>query len=69
MIIRAGAFLLLCCMVITGYSQTGFMTPKFKVMQLTHNNGGYTIHNTQCSLPDDQGIVFDARNDDTLIKC
>ena len=36
-------------------------------MQLTHGNGGHTIHNTECFSPDDQWIVYDTRNNDTLI--
>ncbi len=36
-------------------------------MQLTHGNSGHTIHNTQCFSPDDQWIVYDTRNYDTLI--
>lgn len=36
-------------------------------MQLTHDKGGHTIHNTQCFSPDDQWIVYDTRNNDTLI--
>ncbi|MEO8415553.1 MAG: DUF3748 domain-containing protein, partial [Ginsengibacter sp.] len=36
-------------------------------MQLTHDNGGHTIHNTQIFSPDDQWIVYDTRNYDTLI--
>ena len=36
-------------------------------MQLTHGNSGHTIHNTECFSPDDQWIVYDTRNNDTLI--
>jgi len=36
-------------------------------MQLTHGNNGHTIHNTECFSPDDQWIVYDTRNNDTLI--
>lgn len=36
-------------------------------MQLTHDNSGHTIHNTQCFSPDDQWIVYDGRNNDTMI--
>src|SRR6185312_16960448 len=60
----------LCLYTVTfpAYSQSSFLfSNQFKVMQLTHNNGGHTIHNTQCFSPDDQWIVFDTRNYDTLI--
>lgn len=36
-------------------------------MQLTYDNGGHTIHNTECFSPDDQWIVYDTRNNDTMI--
>ena len=36
-------------------------------MQLTHDNSGHTIHNTQCFSQDDQWIVYDTRNNDTMI--
>ena len=36
-------------------------------MQITYNDGGHTIYNTQCFSFDDQWIVYDARNDDSLI--
>ena len=36
-------------------------------MQLTFDNGGHTIHNTECFSPDDQWIVYDTRNNDTMI--
>lgn len=38
-----------------------------KVIQLTHDNSGHTIHNTQCFSHDDEWIVYDTRNDDTKI--
>ena len=37
-------------------------------MQLTFDNSGHTIHNTECFSPDDQWIVFDTRNNDTMIS-
>ncbi len=40
---------------------------QFKSMQLTHGNGGHTIHNTQCFSPDDKWIVYDTRNADSMI--
>lgn len=39
-----------------------------KVLQLTRDNSGHTIHNTQCFSPDGQWIVFDTRNNDALIQ-
>ena len=36
-------------------------------MQLTHDSVGHSIHNTECFSPDDQWIVYDTRNDDTMI--
>src|SRR5690554_1493053 len=40
---------------------------KFGETQLTFDNKGHTIHNTQVFSPDDQWIVYDTRNADTLI--
>lgn len=31
------------------------------------DSGGHTINNTQCFSPDDQWIVYDTRNNDTMI--
>jgi len=57
-----------CFPVLCGYSQSSFFTTdQFKIMQLTHGNSGHTIHNTECFSPDDQWIVYDTRNNDTLI--
>lgn len=39
----------------------------FKEVQLTHDNGGHTLHNTQCFSKDDQWLVFDTRNQDDQI--
>ena len=36
-------------------------------MQLTFENSGHTIHNTQCFSHDDKWIVYDARNNDTML--
>ena len=57
-----------CFPVLSGYSQSSFFTnDQFNTMQLSHGKGGHTIHNTECFSPDDQWIVFDTRNNDTLI--
>ena len=57
-----------CSAILQAYSQPQFLSgKKFKVMQLTYDNGGHTIHNTECFSPDDQWIVFDTRNNDTMI--
>jgi hypothetical protein len=40
---------------------------QFKIMQLTHDNSGHTIHNTQCFSQDDEWIVYDTRNNDAMI--
>ena len=39
----------------------------FKLMQLTHNDGGHTLHNTECFSPNDEWIVYDTRNADSMI--
>lgn len=36
-------------------------------MQLTYDEQGHTLHNTQVFSPDDQWIVYDSRNKDTEI--
>ena len=57
-----------CSTILQAYSQSPFLSEKkFTVMQLTHDNGGHTIHNTECFSPDDQWIVYDTRNNDTMI--
>lgn len=57
-----------CCTILQAYSQSPTLSEKkIKIMQLTHDNGGHTIHNTECFSPDDQWIVFDTRNNDTMI--
>ena len=40
---------------------------QFKPMQLTHGNIGHTLHNTQCFSPNDEWIVYDTRNADSMI--
>lgn len=40
---------------------------QFKLMQLTHGSGGHTIHNTQSFSPNDEWIVYDTRNADSMI--
>ena len=57
-----------CLSVLSGFSQSLFLThDQFKIMQLTHDNSGHTIHNTQCFSQDDEWIVYDTRNNDTMI--
>lgn len=57
-----------CLSVLSGFSQSSFLTrDQFKIMQITHDNGGHTIHNTESFSPDDQWIVYDTRNNDTMI--
>lgn len=62
-------FLLAACIaVLTGFSQSSFSNPdQFKTMQITFDHSGHTIHNTECFSPDDQWIVYDTRNHDTMI--
>ncbi len=45
----------------------GIFNRHFKMMQLTHDSGGHTIHNTQCFSPNDEWIVYDTRNADSMI--
>lgn len=39
----------------------------FKETQLTFDESGHSIHNYQVFSPDDQWIVYDVRNHDSLI--
>lgn len=39
----------------------------YKEVQLTHDNSGHTLHNTQCFSKDDYWLVFDTRNQDDQI--
>lgn len=45
----------------------GIFKRHFKMIQLTHDNIGHTLHNTQCFSPNDEWIVYDARNADSMI--
>src|SRR5690606_5409990 len=54
-------FCLLSC------SRTTKLTMEFKETQLTTTTNGHTIHNTQVFSKDDNWIVYDTRNDDTMI--
>ena len=58
----------LCSMVIISYGQAQGLPETFKLMQITQNQGGYTIYNTQCFSPDDQWIVYYTHNKDSLIS-
>nr|WKN35650.1 DUF3748 domain-containing protein [Tunicatimonas sp. TK19036] len=40
----------------------------FEEIQLTDGAQGHCLHNTQCFSPDNQWIVYDSRNHDTLIS-
>lgn len=42
-------------------------TMNFNEIQITFDKKGHTIHNTQVFSPDDQWVVFDSRNYDSLI--
>jgi hypothetical protein len=68
MICKIGFLFFLSSTFFPVFSQPSILSSdKFKVMQLTHDTVGHTIHNTQCFSPDDQWIVYDTRNHDTLI--
>ena len=58
MILKFGLLLAACLSVFFGFSQSSFlMHDQFEIMQLTHDNCGHTIHNTQCFSQDDEWIV------------
>ena len=50
------------------FSQPQIIAKNVRVIQLTHDPNGHTIHNTECFSPDDQWIVYDGRNFDSLIS-
>ena len=50
------------------FSQPQIIAKNVLVIQLTHDPNGHTIHNTECFSPDDQWIVYDGRNFDSLIS-
>ena len=63
MILKFCLLLAACLSLLSGFSQSSFLThDQFKIMQLTHDNSGHTIHNSQCFSPDDEWIVFDTRS-------
>lgn len=66
MICKFFLLLVICISVLSGFSQSP-SHGQFKMMQLTFDNSGHTIHNTQCFSRDDKWIVFDTRNDDPMI--
>jgi hypothetical protein len=69
MISKACLLFSICFGILPAYSQSP-SSPKHrfkKVIQLTHNPCGHTIHNTQCFSPDDRWIIYDTRNVDTMI--
>lgn len=60
---------LFCIAILPGHSQSFISSSaQMKIIQLTSDNSGHTIHNTQCFSPDDQWIVFDTRNNDANIS-
>jgi len=68
MILKLFLLFAACLSGLSAFSQSLFLThDQFKIMQLTHDNGGHTIHNTQCFSHDDEWIVYDTRNNDTMI--
>ena len=68
MIFKIGSLFAACFLALSGHSQSSFFTlHQFKIMQLTHDSSGHTIHNSECFSPDDNWIVYDSRNYDTLI--
>ena len=68
MICKLCLLLTICIWVLPGFSQPFSSNHgQFKIMQLTFDTSGHTIHNTQCFSPDDNWIVFDSRNNDTMI--
>lgn len=48
--------------------QPKILAKNVRVIQLTRDQNGHTIHNTECFSPDDQWIVYDGRNYDSLIS-
>ena len=69
MITKSCLIFLFCIATLQGRSQSFVSSStQMKIIQLTSDNSGHTIHNTQCFSPDDQWIVFDTRNNDTLIR-
>ncbi len=58
-----------CISALFVFSQSSFLNRnELKIMQLTSDQAGHTIHNTECFSPDDQWIVYDGRNNDTMIS-
>jgi len=54
--------------LMQAFSQSQITAKNVSVLQLTHDASGHTIHNTECFSPDDQWIVYDGRNYDSLIS-
>ncbi|MEC5143646.1 DUF3748 domain-containing protein [Chitinophaga sp. 212800010-3] len=72
MFVRKVYLILLVCMV-SYYADSNAQVPGIVIdhgpaaVQLTYTAGGHTLNSTQCFSPDDNWIVYDTRNYDTLI--
>ena len=68
--ITKSCLIFLFCIAMSQRRSQSFVSSstQMKIIQLTSDNSGHTIHNTQCFSPDDEWIVFDTRNNDTLIR-
>ncbi|MEQ9437393.1 MAG: DUF3748 domain-containing protein [Cyclobacteriaceae bacterium] len=62
------AHLLFFLMLLAGCHQTPVREVVYEEIQLTSDAQGHCLHNTQCFSPDNQWIVYDTRNHDTLIS-
>ncbi|MEO8766607.1 MAG: DUF3748 domain-containing protein [Ginsengibacter sp.] len=66
--LKANVLALLCKIIIMNFSYAQDSPGTYlEIIQLTHNAGGHTINNTQCFSHDDQWIVYDTRNNDSMI--
>ncbi len=67
---RAGVPWMTALLLLTTFSINSCKSNKemyYTELQLTFDQSGHTIHNTQVFSPDDQWIVFDSRNDENKI--
>jgi len=55
MILKLFLLFAACLSGLSAFSQSLFLThDQFKIIQLTHVDGGHTSHNTQCFSQDDE---------------
>ncbi|HRQ19395.1 MAG TPA: hypothetical protein PL085_20125, partial [Agriterribacter sp.] len=66
---KRGTGILGCVIFVTAFAacNNNKNSMLYKDVQLTSDQAGHVIHNTQVFSPDDEWIVFDSRNNENAI--